>query len=133
MEIAGEDSFRIRSYRNGATAVEGHPERVSDILRDPERKVTDIAGIGKELAFVPQGPFSANWTLGDVSRCHLLPRERRSELCSTRTATVSFMSSIVATGSYFWRSSSSGILLGRAGLTRMGGRSNSRIRILTFI
>ena len=28
MEIAAEDSFRIRSYRNGATAVEGHPERV---------------------------------------------------------------------------------------------------------
>ena len=33
MEIAAEDSFRIRSYRNGATAVEGHPERVADILR----------------------------------------------------------------------------------------------------
>ena len=54
MEIAGEDSFRIRSYRNGATAVEGHPERVSDILKNPERKVTDIAGIGKGLAFVLQ-------------------------------------------------------------------------------
>jgi DNA polymerase (family X) len=44
MEIAGEDSFRIRSYRNGATAIEGHPERVEDILKDPERKVTDIPG-----------------------------------------------------------------------------------------
>ena len=52
MEIAAEDSFRIRSYRNGATAVEGHPERVEDILRDPERKVTDIPGIGKGLAHV---------------------------------------------------------------------------------
>ena len=52
MEIAGEDSFRIRSYRNGATAVEGHPERIEDILRDPERKVTDIPGIGKGLATV---------------------------------------------------------------------------------
>src|ERR1022692_2830905 len=52
MEIAGEDSFRIRSYRNGATAVEGHPERVEDILKDPERKVTGIPGIGKGLAFV---------------------------------------------------------------------------------
>src|SRR5438105_383503 len=50
MEIAGEDSFRIRSYRNGATAVEGHPERIADILRDTARKVTDIAGIGKGLA-----------------------------------------------------------------------------------
>ena len=52
MEIAGEDSFRIRSYRNGATAIEGYPERVADILRDPERKVTDIPGIGKGLAVV---------------------------------------------------------------------------------
>jgi DNA polymerase (family 10) len=52
MEIAGEDSFRIRSYRNGATAVEGYPERIEDILRDPARKVTDIPGIGKGLASV---------------------------------------------------------------------------------
>ena len=52
MEIAAEDGFRIRSYRNGATAVEGNPERIMDILRDPERKVTDIPGIGKGLAQV---------------------------------------------------------------------------------
>ena len=52
MEIAGEDSFRIRSYRNGATAVEGHPERIADILSDPARKVTDIPGIGKGLSLV---------------------------------------------------------------------------------
>src|SRR3974377_297946 len=51
-EIAAEDPFRIRSYRNGATAVEGYPERIADILRDPERKVTDIPGIGKGLAVV---------------------------------------------------------------------------------
>src|SRR5262245_38265345 len=52
MEIAAEDSFRIRSYRNGATAVDGHPERIEDILRNPERKVTEIPGIGKGLALV---------------------------------------------------------------------------------
>lgn len=52
MEIAGEDSFRIRSYRNGAAAVEGYPERIAAILKDPARKVTDIAGIGKGLAVV---------------------------------------------------------------------------------
>jgi DNA polymerase (family 10) len=52
MEIAGEDSFRIRSYRNGATAIEGQTETISALLRDPSRKVTDIAGIGKGLAFV---------------------------------------------------------------------------------
>jgi DNA polymerase (family 10) len=50
MEIAGEDSFRIRSYRNAVAAVEGYPERIADILRDPHRSVTEIPGIGKGLA-----------------------------------------------------------------------------------
>ena len=54
MEIAGEDGFRIRSYRNGASAIEGYPERIADILANPERKVTDIPGIGKGLAAVLQ-------------------------------------------------------------------------------
>src|SRR5580698_2254422 len=52
MEIAGEDGFRIRSYRNGASAIEGYPESISGILADPERKVTDVPGIGKGLAEV---------------------------------------------------------------------------------
>lgn len=52
MEIAAEDSFRIRSYRNAASAIEGHPERVASILGNPERKVTEIAGIGKGIAAV---------------------------------------------------------------------------------
>ncbi len=52
MEIGAEDGFRIRSYRNAAAAIEGYPERIADILRDPERKVTDISGIGKGIASV---------------------------------------------------------------------------------
>ncbi len=52
MEIAAEDGFRIRSYRNAASAIESYPERVEDILRNPERKVTDIPGIGKGIAAV---------------------------------------------------------------------------------
>ncbi len=52
MEIAAEDPFRVRSYRNAASVIEGYPERIIDILRNPERKVTEIAGIGKGLAAV---------------------------------------------------------------------------------
>ena len=52
MEIAAEDPFRIRSYRNAASIIEGLPERIEDILKDPSRKVTDISGIGKGLAAV---------------------------------------------------------------------------------
>ncbi|MGA3186197.1 MAG: DNA polymerase/3'-5' exonuclease PolX [Bryobacteraceae bacterium] len=54
MEVAGEDSFRIRSYRNAAGVIEGHSEAVSAILKNPERKVTDIPGIGKGIAAVLQ-------------------------------------------------------------------------------
>ena len=50
MEIAGEDPFRIRSYRNAAAAIESLPERLADILRDPQRDVTSIPGIGKGIA-----------------------------------------------------------------------------------
>jgi DNA polymerase (family 10) len=52
MEVAGEDGFRIRSYRNAAAVIATHPERVQEIVLDPSRKVTDIPGIGKGLAAV---------------------------------------------------------------------------------
>mgnify|MGYP005835985369 CR=1 FL=1 len=52
MEIAGEDGFRIRSYRNGAAAIEALGERVAEILADPARSITDVPGIGKGLAAV---------------------------------------------------------------------------------
>jgi DNA polymerase (family 10) len=52
MEVAGEDSFRIRSYRNAAGVIEGHPESIATILKNPERKVTDIAGIGKGIGAI---------------------------------------------------------------------------------
>ena len=50
MEIAGEDGFRIRSYRNAAGVIEGYPEPVATIVKDPDQKVTDIPGIGKGIA-----------------------------------------------------------------------------------
>src|SRR4051794_3080986 len=52
MEVAGEDGFRIRSYRNAASVISAHPERIADIVCNPDRKVTDISGIGKGLSFV---------------------------------------------------------------------------------
>src|SRR3954471_1734427 len=62
MEIAAEDGFRIRSYRNAAGIIEGYPERIADIAADPERKLTDVPGIGKGIAgiigdILKQGTF----------------------------------------------------------------------------
>ncbi len=54
MEIAGEDSFRIRSYRTAAGVIESYPEQMAAILKDPEKKLTDISGIGKGIATVIQ-------------------------------------------------------------------------------
>jgi DNA polymerase (family 10) len=50
MEIAGEDAFRIRSYRNAAGVIGEYPDPISAILKDPDQKVTDIPGIGKGIA-----------------------------------------------------------------------------------
>ena len=63
MEIGGEDGFRIRSYRNAASVIEGHPEKIAEIMADPLRKVTDLAGIGKGIAealkeIVARGSFA---------------------------------------------------------------------------
>ena len=50
MEIAAEDGFRIRSYRNAAGVIEGYPERLADIACNPDRKLTEVPGIGKGIA-----------------------------------------------------------------------------------
>jgi DNA polymerase (family 10) len=52
MEVAGQDTFRIRSYRNAASTITSYPERIADIVCDATRKVTEVPGIGKGLASV---------------------------------------------------------------------------------
>ena len=49
MEINGDDSFRIRSYRRAAETIEGLPQQVSDLADDP-KKLLEIPGIGKGMA-----------------------------------------------------------------------------------
>src|SRR6516164_10563515 len=48
MEIDAQDSFRIRSYRNAAQAIEALPQQISEIIDEP-KKVLDIPGIGKGM------------------------------------------------------------------------------------
>jgi len=48
LEIDGQDSFRIRSYRNAAQAIEAFPQQIADLIDEP-KKVLAIAGIGKGM------------------------------------------------------------------------------------
>ena len=48
LEIDGQDSFRIRSYRNAAQAIENLPDQIKDIIAEP-KKVLAIPGIGKGM------------------------------------------------------------------------------------
>ena len=48
LEIDGQDSFRIRSYRNAAEAIEALPQQISELIGD-EKKVLAIPGIGKGM------------------------------------------------------------------------------------
>ena len=57
LEIDGQDSFRIRSYRNAAQAVENLPHPIKDIIGEP-KQVLAIPGIGKGMLLNLQELFS---------------------------------------------------------------------------
>ena len=48
LEIDGQDSFRIRSYRNAAQAIEALPQQISELITEP-KKILEIPGIGKGM------------------------------------------------------------------------------------
>jgi len=57
LEIDAADSFRIRSYRNAAQAIENLTEQIKDIIGEP-KKVLAIPGIGKGMLLNLQELFS---------------------------------------------------------------------------
>src|SRR5580698_7766859 len=57
LEIDGQDSFRIRSYRNAAQAIENNTEQIKDIIGEP-KKVLAISGIGKGMLINLQELFN---------------------------------------------------------------------------
>jgi DNA polymerase (family 10) len=48
LEIDNADSFRIRSYRRAAEAVEGWPQQIAELASEPKR-LLEIPGIGKGM------------------------------------------------------------------------------------
>jgi DNA polymerase (family 10) len=65
MEIRGEDSFRVRSYRMAAEAIETWPSQMKQIVNsEGVAGLLEIPGVGKALAgkivdLVERGTFSA--------------------------------------------------------------------------
>ncbi len=50
LEFQNANPFRVRAYRNGARIIRDLPERLSAIVEDDQRQLTDLDGIGKDLA-----------------------------------------------------------------------------------
>ena len=48
LEIDGQDSFRIRSYRNAAAAIEALPQQVTELIQEPKQLLA-VPGIGKGM------------------------------------------------------------------------------------
>lgn len=50
LEFQNVNPFRVRAYRNASRVVRDLAEPLAEIVSDPSRKLTDIDGIGKDLA-----------------------------------------------------------------------------------
>lgn len=50
LEFQDANPFRVRAYRNAARKIGDLPESVADVVANPQREVTEIEGIGKDLA-----------------------------------------------------------------------------------
>jgi DNA polymerase (family 10) len=50
LEFQGANPFRLRAYRNGARVIHDLPEPAETIYRSDDRQLTDLDGIGKDLA-----------------------------------------------------------------------------------
>ena len=50
LEFQDANPFRVRAYRNAARTIHDLPESAAHIVAHPERSLTDMEGIGKDLA-----------------------------------------------------------------------------------
>lgn len=50
LEISGANFFRVRAYRNAARVIKDMSTPIAVVAADPERKLEDLPGIGRDLA-----------------------------------------------------------------------------------
>ena len=69
LEIEEANPFRVRAYRNAARTVEEHPESIGAIARTSPAQLTDLPGIGEDLA----------GKIGEIARTGRLPLLKQLE------------------------------------------------------
>jgi len=50
LEIQSANPFRVRAYRTAARTVRDHPERLSDLVQEGTQALSELPGIGEDLA-----------------------------------------------------------------------------------
>lgn len=50
LEFQNSNPFRVRAYRSAARRIQDFPEPLSEIVADGDRQLTDLDGIGKDMA-----------------------------------------------------------------------------------
>src|SRR2546426_7856325 len=78
LEIQGANPFRVRAYRNAARVVRDYPDPLDDVVRSGERDLTEIPGIGDDLA----EKITAIVTTGELPLRKERSEEHTSELQS---------------------------------------------------
>ncbi len=71
LEISGESFFRVRAYRNASRVIRDLSRSAAGIEADPEQKLEDLPGIGKDLA----GKIREIVNTGDLALRRDLERE----------------------------------------------------------
>ncbi len=100
MKILQDDpkwTFKAAAYDRAKRSIESYPERLEDIARDPNRKLTDIPGIGEDLAkkitelietgqsALPPGATRRKSRAACSTSCNCRPWARKRCGCSTRS------------------------------------------------
>src|SRR3989442_12256038 len=72
LEIQDANPFRVRAYRNAARTIRDFPEPIADLVQAGAKDLTDIPGIGEDLA----GKITDIGTTGELP----LPKKVASKL-----------------------------------------------------
>lgn len=49
LEVKEANPFRVRAYRNAATAIQRHPQKITEMVED-DRDLTQLQGVGNDIA-----------------------------------------------------------------------------------